>query len=86
MFEITGGSLSARKIRWTIDSKNIAYATEINQAANVWLQPTAGGEPRRLTNFSTEQIFDFGWSPDGKRFAVIRGAWNNEVLLLLASD
>ena len=85
-FEIAGGSLSVRKIRWTIDSKNIAYATETNQAANTWLQPTAGGEPRQLTSFSTEQIFDFGWSPDGKRFAVIRGAWNNEVLLLLASD
>jgi len=35
-----------------------------------------------MTDYSSERIFDFGWSPDGKQLTVIRGAWKNEAVLI----
>jgi Tol biopolymer transport system component/DNA-binding winged helix-turn-helix (wHTH) protein len=86
-FKIAGGSLSALKIRWTPDSKALTYAAETSElVANIWLQPLDGGAPQKLTGFSTDQIFDFDWSPDGKQLAAIRGAWNHSVVLLNSSE
>jgi uncharacterized protein with WD repeat len=35
-----------------------------------------------MTNFTSDQIFSFGWSPDGKRLAIARGTVTNDVLLV----
>jgi dipeptidyl aminopeptidase/acylaminoacyl peptidase len=56
------------------DGKLVAYTvTEVDKAENrtdsdIWLVPTEGGEPRRLTN-SPKQDRHPRWSPDGKWIA-----------------
>jgi hypothetical protein len=35
-----------------------------------------------LTNFTSDQIFGFGWSTDGKRLAIARGTVTNDVVLV----
>jgi hypothetical protein len=51
-------------------------------AENLWNQPIGGGPPRRMTNFDTGEIFNFAWSRDGKRLAVVRGSRSQDVVLI----
>ena len=47
-----------------VDEKKDSYATSI------WIVPTHGGEPRRLTNGPRDSAPR--WSPDGKTVAFLR--------------
>jgi eukaryotic-like serine/threonine-protein kinase len=49
---------------------------------NLWLQPLDGTPGRQITHFPSEQIFEFGWSPDGKKLLVGRGHIESDVVLL----
>ncbi len=49
---------------------------------NLWLQPLNGKPGRQITHFSSEEIYGFGWSPDGKKLLVGRGHIESDVVLL----
>ena len=70
------------RIRFTPDGKGITYIVNEHGVANLWVQPLEGGEPRQLTDFKSDLIFDFAWSRDGKRLAVSRGQNSRDVVLL----
>jgi Tol biopolymer transport system component/predicted Ser/Thr protein kinase len=60
------------RLRWTPDGRGLAYVSHADEAANVWLQPLAGGAPRQLTHFKDAEIPSFAWSPDAKQLACVR--------------
>ena len=64
-------------IRWLPDAQALAYRDWFN---GIWKQSLEGGEPTRLEGLPEEKLFAYGWSPDGKQFAFVRG---NEVLDLI---
>jgi hypothetical protein len=35
-----------------------------------------------VTNFKSEEITNFAWSPDGKILALVRGHTNSDVILI----
>jgi eukaryotic-like serine/threonine-protein kinase len=49
---------------------------------NLWLQPLDGKPGRQITHFASDQIYGFGWSPDGKKLLVGRGHIESDVVLL----
>ena len=49
---------------------------------NLWLQPLDGKPGRQITHFTSEHIYGFGWSPDGKKLLVGRGHIESDVVLL----
>jgi Tol biopolymer transport system component len=67
---------------WSRDGRGLIYVDSRAGAANLWLQPLAGGVPSQLTNFTSEQIYSFAWSPDGKQLAAARGATSGDVVLI----
>ena len=69
-------------LRWTPDGQAVTYIIERGDVSNIWRQPIAGGPPRPLTDFKSEQIFDFGWSHDGTQMICTRGFWGADVLLI----
>lgn len=69
-------------IRWSPDSRSLTYIATQNGAANIWSQPVDGDQPRRLTNFTSDQIFRFSWSRDGKSLACERGMVINDAVLI----
>jgi Tol biopolymer transport system component len=69
-------------IRWTPDGRAIAYVVTENEVSNIWAQPLDGGSPKQLTNFQSEQIFNFAWSRDGQKIALSRGIINRDVVLI----
>ncbi len=69
-------------LQWTPDSRALILIAERNGVANLWQQPMDGSAPRRLTDFQSDQIFRFAWSPDGQQLACERGLHTSDLLLL----
>ncbi|HVA17035.1 MAG TPA: protein kinase, partial [Candidatus Dormibacteraeota bacterium] len=68
--------------QFTPDGKAVAYVVRENGVDNVWVQPLDGSKGRQITNFSSQQIFEFHWSPDGKTLGVRRFHTDSDVVLL----
>ena len=66
----------------TPDGKAVAYNIVENGVGNVWAQPLDGSPGHRLTNFTSDQIRAFQFSPDGKTLVVTRFHVVSDVVLL----
>jgi Tol biopolymer transport system component len=73
-------------LRWTPDGRALTYIDTRNGVSNLWLQPIAGGPPRQLSNWTSEQVFAFAWSRDGKRLMVSRGSRKDDIVLIRDSQ
>jgi serine/threonine protein kinase len=69
-------------IRWLPDAQAIAYVATKNGVSNILSQSLAGGEPKKLTEFSTDRIFTFDFSGDGKQVVFARGVLRNYLMLV----
>jgi Tol biopolymer transport system component len=73
---------NARGLEWAPDGKGMQFSLRQNGADNIWEIPIAGGAPKQITNFSSDLIFDFQWTRDGKTLLMSRGTVNRDVILL----
>jgi eukaryotic-like serine/threonine-protein kinase len=64
------------------DGKALAFVTTRKGVDNVWVQPLNGSTGRLVTNFNTQEITAFHWSPDSKQLAVLRHETESDVILL----
>jgi Tol biopolymer transport system component/DNA-binding winged helix-turn-helix (wHTH) protein len=71
-------------LRWTRDGQALAYINIRGGVSNIWLQPIDGRSPKQLTDFRSERIFWFDFSPDGHTLAVARGHVSKDVVLVNA--
>ncbi|MEJ7863295.1 MAG: protein kinase [Pyrinomonadaceae bacterium] len=69
-------------LRWTPDGKSIVYIATKKGVSNLWAQPTDGGAPKQLTNFTSNRIYSFDFSPDGKQIICARGELSGYIVLL----
>src|SRR5580658_4636657 len=69
-------------VRFSQDGKAIVYPTRENGVDNLWQQPLDGSKGKQLTDFTTEHIYDFHWSFDGKQLAMVRGHTDSDVVLI----
>ena len=69
-------------IHFSRDGKGVVYPVRENGVDNLWLQPLDGSKGKQLTNFTSEHIFDFHWSFDGKQLALVRGHTDADVVLI----
>ncbi|HUJ83546.1 MAG TPA: protein kinase [Candidatus Acidoferrales bacterium] len=68
--------------RFTPDGKALVYRITQNGADNLWRQPLDGSAGHRLTNFTSDMITGFRWSPNGKSLGVLRLRADADVVLL----
>jgi eukaryotic-like serine/threonine-protein kinase len=66
----------------TPDGKALQYIRVDKGTANIWEQPLPSGAPRPVTRFSSQQIFSFAWSRDGRHLAFARGQTRADVVLI----
>jgi len=69
------------------DDSGLYFFNTPGSASNIWFQPLDGGAPKQVTQFTSDLISSFGWSPDGKTFAVSRQhqTWDGVLIRDLAS-
>jgi Tol biopolymer transport system component len=73
------GDLSG--IHWTPDGRAISFINSVNGVGNIWEQPMQGGPPKAVTHFTSDKIFRFDWSRDG-RLALSRGTDTTDAMLI----
>jgi len=69
-------------VEWTPDGRGLCLIITANNVPNIWMQSLAGGKPKQITHFPSDEIAHFRWSPDGKDLAVIRRSNPSDVYLL----
>ena len=68
--------------RWSPDGKAILYLDSNEGVWNIWSQAVDGGPPKQLTKFTSDQMFSFDWSRDGKMLVCSRGVVTTDVVLI----
>jgi Tol biopolymer transport system component len=69
-------------VRWTGDGRGLTFTKTANGVANVWMRPLDGGPDKQITNFKTDVIFNFKWSPDGRSIVTARGSLLSDLVLI----
>ena len=69
-------------IRFSRDGKSVVYPIRENGVDNLWQQPLDGSAGKQLTSFKAEHIWDYHWSPDGSKLALVRGHTDSDVVLI----
>jgi Tol biopolymer transport system component len=67
---------------WTPDSRAVIYINTQGGVSNLMSQPIDGGKPTQLTDFTSDQIFWFDYSPDHHQLAVARGSQPSDVVII----
>jgi len=68
-------------LAWTPDGSAIVYSDTRNGVSNFWSQKVDGGPAEQLTDFKSDRIYSFEFSPDGKSLALARGNSTADVVL-----
>jgi Tol biopolymer transport system component len=70
-------------LRWSQDGQSLLYLRDTEGGiTNIWSMPLDGKPPKQVTDFKTEQIFNFAISHDGKKVALARGTATSDVVLI----
>jgi WD40 repeat protein len=79
---VGGGTGFSNAVAATPDGKSVAYIVRDQGVDNIFVQPLDGSSGHQITNFTSEHIVEFRWSPDGKTLAVARAQKTSDVVLL----
>jgi Tol biopolymer transport system component len=77
----TATQIAIGLVHWTPDGKGLTFI-DADTDQNLWNLPPLNGPAKRLTNFTSQFIFNFAWSADGKRIALSRGIVTTDVVLV----
>lgn len=80
--DFTGGGLSGTRIQWWPDGRALVYAADRIGPTALIKQSLDGGPPQEIVDFGADELFDFGYSSDGKFLAVTRGVWQHDMVLI----
>ncbi len=68
--------------KWMPDSKSLLYVGTRGGVSNLFVLPLNTMQPYQLTHYTTDIIYNFAWSKDGKYLAVVRGEQSNDIVLM----
>jgi Tol biopolymer transport system component len=81
-FALPLGFDSFSNVRWMPDGRSIVYGITKGGVTNLWAQPFGGGEPKQITNFTSDVLYSFDFSHDGKQLTFSRGSIPTDVILI----
>ncbi len=64
------------------DEHTFIYQEQRDGVDNLWTVPVDGSTPKQLTKFTSQNIFGFKLSRDGKRIAIARGTASSDIILI----
>ena len=77
-----GSGVFNNALNFTPDGKSVAYIIRDQGVDNIFVQPIDGSPGHQITNFTSDNIVGFQWSPDGKTLAVAHAHNISDVVLL----
>jgi serine/threonine protein kinase/Tol biopolymer transport system component len=69
-------------VRYTPDGKALVYVFREKGVENLWQQPLDGSPGKQLTSFKSDHLWDFHWSFDGSKLALVQGHTDSDVVLM----
>jgi len=69
-------------MKWMPDSKSLLYRDTRGGVSNLFVLPLNTMKPYQLTHYTTDIIYNFAWSKDGKYLAVVRGEQSYDIVLM----
>ncbi len=81
-FSLSEENSDPAAIAWASDNQSFFYVTPSHSKTSLWSQSMIGDAPRLVADLGDEEIQDFAISPDGNTFALIRGKWIHDALLI----
>lgn len=70
------------RVRFTDSGRAVLYGVTRSGVSNVWRKRLSGGTPEQITDFTSDRIFAFAQSHEGRRLAVARGTVHGDVVLI----
>jgi eukaryotic-like serine/threonine-protein kinase len=67
---------------YSADGKEVVYFVREKGVDNLWKRRLEGGTPEQLTHFMDLKIVAFGFSPDGRKIAIVRGESDSDTVLI----
>ena len=71
-----------QRLQWTSDGRALTYIKSASGISNIWSYDLASGTEKQLTNFASDQVFAYAWSPDFKQLACLRGTEVRDVAII----
>jgi serine/threonine protein kinase/Tol biopolymer transport system component len=84
-FDLPNGVVTSTlvaRLRWTGNGRAIVYGVTQGGVTNLWAQALDGSPPQPLTNFTSDRIFSFDISRDGRQITLARGTVTSDVVLI----
>jgi Tol biopolymer transport system component len=53
---------------WSPSGDALEFIREVDGAVNIWRRPLAGGDVRRVTAFTNDELGSYAWTTDGRLF------------------
>src|SRR6266550_5650095 len=75
-------TMEFQRLQWTPDGHALAYIDLTKGVSNIWSYDLDTGSRKQLTDFKTEEIFSYAWSPDYQQLACERGAKLSDVTII----
>jgi Tol biopolymer transport system component len=72
----------AEALQFTPDGKAVVYPIRESDTDNLWVQPLDGSHGHQITQFKSDTISAFRFSPDGKTIGVLRSHAESDAVLL----
>jgi eukaryotic-like serine/threonine-protein kinase len=70
-----------QQLRW-LAPRRLSYVVNNDGYSNIWSYDLDTGATQQLTNFNSDQIYAYAWSPDYKRIACQRGTRSSDVTII----
>jgi Tol biopolymer transport system component len=71
-----------QKVQWMPEGRALTYIDTSKGVDNIWRYDLGTRSSRQLTNFKTDRIFAYAWSPDFKSIACLRGTESRDVTVI----
>lgn len=86
IFQLEDADISLVRLVWMPDGKGLSYVLNDNRNQNktIWIQSFNDKTPLKIADLGSEGIFFFAPAPNGKSFAITKGNWKHDAVLLRA--
>jgi Tol biopolymer transport system component len=73
------------QVTWAPDSRSVMFVKTTGGVSNIWTQSLAGSPAQAVTTFTSDRIFSYSWSREGRQLAVVRGSTLSDVVMISSS-